>query len=284
MSLQPEPTASPDDQYVLGRDSQPRHGVPEGELLEFHLADSTTFPGFARSWSLYLPADYRRHQPMALMIFQDGKRFAARDGIWRVPTVLDNLIASKELPSIAAAFIDPGVARPKPVDGSALDEVSNRSVEYDTLSAAYSQFLLDEILPAIRRQVDVTDDPAGRAIGGHSSGAICAFTAAWQRPDQFGKVLSANGSFTNIRGGHAYPQLVRSTPRKPIRIFQQGGANDLVHPEWGEWGPANQAMAAALDEAGYDHWFVFGNGTHSARHAASILPDALRWLWRGYPS
>jgi enterochelin esterase family protein len=251
-------------------------------MLAFCLANSSTYPGFEHNWSLYLPAECERTRPIALMIFQDGQRFAARDGIWRVPTVLDNLIASEALPPIAAAFINPGVALQQSCDAGRQEEISNRSVEYDTLSAAYAQFLLDEIFPLIRLQVAITDDPEGRAIGGHSSGAICAFTVAWQRPDQFRKVLSANGSYTNIRGGHVYPQLVRTTPRKPIRIFQQGGARDMVHPEWGQWGPANQIMAAALSEVGYDHRFVFGEGTHSARHAASILPEALRWLWRGY--
>jgi enterochelin esterase-like enzyme len=267
---------SPDDRYVLGRDSQAQPGVPEGKVTEFTLANSKTFPGFERKWWLYIPAEYDGKTAIALMVFQDGSSYADRDGSWRVPIVLNNLIARRELPVMAAVFVDPG-------DRPLIRDSSNRSVEYDTLSAAYANFLLEEILPEVRMHVQITDDPEGRGIAGHSSGGICAFTVAWQRPDQFRKVLSANGSFTNIRGGNVYPELVRQSEKKPIRIFQQSGEHDMVHPEWGIWSEANKAMAAALDEKGYDHQFAFGEGTHSPAHAASIFPDAMRWLWRDYP-
>src|SRR5262245_15344346 len=268
---------SPDDRYVLGPDSQGQPGVPEGKVTEYTLANSKIFPGFKHKWWLYIPAQYNGKEPIALMVFQDGSSYAARDGSWRVPIVLNNLIARKELPVMAAVFVDPGDHWPLARDGS------NRSVEYDTLSVAYASFLLEEIFPEVRMHVRITNDPEGRGIAGHSSGGICAFTVAWQRPDQFRKVYSANGSFTNIRGGDIYPALVRQSAKKPIRIFLQSGEHDMVRPEWGIWSEANKAMAAAFNEKAYDYQFAFGQGTHSSAHAASIFPDAMRWLWRDYP-
>jgi enterochelin esterase family protein len=229
---------------------------------------------------LYIPPGYDGLTPLALMVFQDGERYLQRDGFWRTPIVLNNLLARKEIRAIAAAFISPGVAYPKAADGSPLREVSNRSVEYDTLSSAYVDFLLEEIVPQIAAYVRVSDDPVDWGIGGHSSGGICAFTAAWRRPDKFRRVLSNNGSFVDIRGGGAYPELVRRSERKPIRIYQQGGTNDVVpfysHLSWPE---ANQALAAALREKGYEHRCVFGEGTHDPYHAGADFPEAMRWLW-----
>lgn len=276
---------SPDEQYVLGPDSQPQAGVPHGTVTEFTLADSKTYPGFARKWWLYVPAGYDGHTPVALMVFQDGGGYVKADGAWRVPVVLDNLIAQKKLPLMAAIFINPGespaAATPVAAGQKTPGVRKNRSVEYDTLGAAYATFLLDEIMPEARKHVAITDDPEGRGICGASSGGICAFTVAWERPDQFRKVYTTIGSFTNIRGGNAYPGLVRATDKKPIRIFQQDGARDIVN-QFGSWPEGNKAMAAALVEKGYDHQFVFGEGAHNARHGASILPYALRWLWRDY--
>ncbi len=280
----PAPRApNPDAMYMLGPDSIALAGVPMGTLTEYSLKVSKQYPGFEHKWSLYIPAQYDGKKPIALMVFQDGSAYADKNGPWRVPVVLDNLIQQGELPLMAAVFVDPGDAHRRTNGGPPSAEESNRSVEYDTLDARYATFLLDEILPQVRKLVAITDDPDGHAIAGYSSGGICAFTVAWQRPDQFHKVASANGSFTNIRGGNVYPDLVRESPRKPIRVFQQSGEHDAVHPVWGVWSEANKRLAAALDEKGYDHLFVFGHGTHSPAHAASIFPDTLRWLWRDYP-
>src|SRR5207244_8882180 len=65
-----------------------------------------------------------------------------------------------------------------------------------------------------------------RGICGASSGGICAFTAAWERPDLFSKVLSHIGSFTNIRGGDRYPGIIRRADKKDIRVFLQDGTNE----------------------------------------------------------
>jgi enterochelin esterase-like enzyme len=273
--------AVPDEQYVLGPDSQPQPRVPMGKILEFTLADSKTFPGFEHRWSLYIPAQYDGKKPAALMVFQDGGWYVEHDGAWRVPVVLDNLIARKELPVMAAVFVNPGTSIGKKADGSPID--SNRSVEYDTLSAAYATFLLEEILPEVRRHVEINDSPEARGISGCSSGGIAAFTVAWQRPDQFRKVISFSGSFTNIRGGQVYPALIRATDRKPLRVFQQSGTHDMVVPGWGVWSEANKAVAAALDAKGYDHQFIFGQDVHCGKQGGAIFPDAMRWTWRDFP-
>ena len=125
----------------------------------------------------------------------------------------------------------------------------------------------------------MTDDPNERAICGISSGGICSWTVAWERPDAFRKVLSHVGSFTNIRGGHVYPALIRKTEPKPIRIFLQDGSGDLDNRH-GNWPLANQQMAASLKFADYDYKFVYGDGGHNSKHGGAILPDSLRWLWR----
>jgi enterochelin esterase family protein len=183
------------------------------------------------------------------------------------------------MPVTIGVFIQPGEF---PSGKPDVKPRSNRSFEYDSLGDQYTRFLLEEIIPEVKKQYKITDDPTGRAICGNSSGGICAFTVAWERPDQFGKVVSHIGSFTNIRGGHVYHALIRKTEKKPIRIFLQDGENDLDNLH-GNWPLANQEMAAALKFAGYDYKFVYGDGKHSGKHGGSIFPDTMRWLWRDYP-
>jgi enterochelin esterase-like enzyme len=176
------------------------------------------------------------------------------------------------MPVTVGVFITPGTLD----DGS-----PNRSFEYDTLSDQYARFLLDEILPKVETTVRLRHDAASRAISGMSSGGICAFTVAWERPDAFSKVLSWVGSFTDIRGGHNYPPMIRKTAPKPIRVYVQDGENDLNVPA-GDWWLANLTLASALEFAGYDHVTCWGKGFHSVAHGRAILPDSLRWLWRGW--
>jgi enterochelin esterase family protein len=262
------------EEYVLGPDSQPQAGVPKGTVTKFTWT-SAIFPGSVRDWWLYVPAQYDPGKPACVMVFQDGESYLA-DEI-RAPVVFDNLIHKRELPVIIGMLVSsgkvPGAAPTSGHDGS------QRSIEYDTLSGRYASFLLEEILPQAAAKYNLRTDAAGRAICGCSSGGICSFTAAWERPDAFSKVLSHVGSFADIRGGHVYPTLVRKGEKRPIRVFLQGGSNDL-DVNWGNWPLANQEMAAALKFREYDYKFVFGTGTHSLRHGASIFPDSLRWLWR----
>jgi len=223
------------------------------------------------------------------MVFQDGGGYVHVEGAGyvksmekqkaqhRVPVVFDNLIHKKEMPVTVGVFINPGTFPPTAAGAKAR---SNRSFEYDTLSDQYAKFLEKEILPEVEKTVKLRSDAAGRAICGISSGGICAFTAAWERPDLFSKVLSHVGSYTNIRGGDVYPGLIRKTERKPIRVFLQDGSGDLDNLH-GSWPLANLQMAAALRHMEYDYKLVFGDGGHNGKHGGVILPDSLRWLWRG---
>ncbi len=268
------------DDYKLGADSQPKADVPHGDVRTGKFTDSKVFPGTTRDYFVYVPKQYDPARPACLMVFFDGGGFFKADGQFRVPVVFDNLIARKEMPVTIAVGVNPGVFA---ASAPGAKDRSNRSFEYDSLGDANSRFVLDELLPAVTKGLNLTSDPAGRAAVGNSSGAIAAFTLAWERPDSFRKVISHIGSYTNIRGGYVYPGLIRKTkPAKPLRIFLQDGANDLDNLH-GNWPLANQDMAAALKFAGYDHTFVFGDGAHSGKHGGSIFPDTLRWLWRDWP-
>ena len=272
-------TAFAADDYKLGPDSMPQDGVPRGEVIKMPAwTNSTIYPGTHRDWWLYVPKQYDASKPACVMVFQDGAGYVSSNGSWRVPTVFDNLIHKKEMPVTLGIFINPGMV---PSAESGQRGRSNRSFEYDSLGDQYARFLLEEILPEVAKKYNLTKDPEGRAIAGISSGGICAWTVAWERPNEFRKVLSAVGSFTNIRGGHNYPALIRKTEKKPIRAFLQDGANDLDNLH-GNWPLANQEMAAALKFMGYDYRFEFGTEGHNAKHGGTILPDSLRWLWRGY--
>lgn len=273
-------TALAADDYPLGPDSQPQE-VPHGEVRKAVFSDSKIFPGTTREYQVYVPKQYDAAKPACLMVFFDGGGYAKPDGGTRAPVVFDNLIAKKEMPVTVAVFINPGSI--KATQPGAKD-VSNRSFEYDSLGDANARFVIDELLPEAVKGLNITQDPAGRAAAGMSSGGIAAFTVAWERPDAFRKVVSWIGSFTNIRGGYVYPALIRKSKKepKPLRVFLQDGANDLDNLH-GNWPLSNQDMAAALKFAGYDYKFEFGDGGHSGKHGASLLPDTLRWLWRDWP-
>jgi enterochelin esterase family protein len=263
--------------YKHPPESERQEGVPQGKVTHY-VWKSQVFAGTIREYWTYVPAQYDETKPAAVMVFQDGHAYVGEKGWFRVPVVFDNLIARKEMPVTVGIFINPGhKAEELPKPG--WSDKNNRSFEYDTLSPQYAQFLIDEILPEVGKTVKLTDNPDHRAICGISSGGICAFTAAWERPDVFRKVLSHVGSFTNIRRGHEYPALIRKTPPKPLRVFLQDGSKDLDN-EHGNWPLANQQMAAALAYRKYDDKFVFGEGGHNDIHGGSILPDSLRWLWR----
>jgi enterochelin esterase family protein len=270
--------APQDDQYVLGPDSQVKPDVPKGKVEVRQWNDSKIFPGTSRDWAIYVPAQYDKAKPACVMVFQDGMGAWKADGQVRASVVFDNLIAAGQMPVTIGIFINPGSF------GSAKQGEkprSNRSFEYDSLGDLYSRFLLEEILPEVAKQYNLTTDPEGRAIFGTSSGGICAFNVAWERPDQFRKVVSHIGSFTNIRGGNVFPALIRKIEKKPIRVFLQDGRNDIDN-QFGNWPLANQDMAASLKFMGYDYQFVLGEGTHNGKHGAMLFPDSLRWLWRDY--
>lgn len=274
------PLRSADD-YQLGADSSPNPVVPHGEVRSGKFTESKKFPGTTHEFFVYVPKQYDPAKPACLMVFFDGAGMMSTTGAYRVPVVFDNLIAKKEMPVTIAVGISPGSIVPTAPGAKAR---SQRSYEYDSLGDANARFLLDELLPEALKGLNVTADPAGRAVGGNSSGGIAAFTIAWERPDSFRKVVSHIGSFTNIQGGHVYPSLIRKTKDapKPLRVFLQDGSNDLDNLH-GNWPLASQDMAAALKFAGYDHTFVFGTEGHNGKHGGAIFPDTLRWLWRDFP-
>ena len=272
------PHVFPADDYKLGPLSQEKADLPKGKVIQMPVHESKIYTGTKRDWWIYVPAQYKPEQPANLMVFQDGHDYVGLKGAWRVPVVFDHLIASGDMQPTIAIFINPGhIGESKPVSAW---KNNNRGKEYNTLGDAYARFLLDEIIPQVAKDYRLTDDPDGWAIAGASSGAICAFTVSWERPDKFRKVFSTIGSYVDLAGGHVYPSIIRLTERKPLRIYLQDGSSDLDNP-YGNWPLANQQMAKALAFMKYDFTFTFGDGAHNSKHGASILPEAMKWLWMG---
>lgn len=268
------------DEYPPHPDSQVQPNVPKGELLKFEFSESKIFPGTTRTVTVYVPKQYDGTKPACVYINQDAVQ-------WNAPVVFDNLIARGELPVIVGVFVTPGIVKSSDPT-KALDRF-NRSFEYDGLGDAYARFLLEELLPAVEtkstsdgRAIKLSKSGNDRAIGGSSSGAIAAFTAAWERPDAFTRVFSAIGTYVGLRGGDRYPILIRKTEPKPLRVFLQDGANDN-NLYGGDWWMANQTMQRSFIFAGYEVNHAWGEGGHNGRHGTAVFPDAIRWLWKGWP-
>ena len=264
------------ESYPPHPDSQMKPGVPEGTVEGPFIFRSDIFPGTERNYWVYVPAQYDESNPTCLMVIQDGLGLAKR---WKLPTVFDNLIHEGAMPTTLGLFVSPGQV---PARSKQTMERRNRSFEYDSLGDRYARFLIDELIPEVKGKYNISDDPNDRAIAGSSSGAICAFTVAWERPDAFRRVFSAVGTYTGLRGGDYYSTLIRKMEPKPIRVFLQDGRADL-NIYAGSWFDANREMLASLQFGGYDVNHVWGDGGHNSLHSASIVADALRWLWRDYP-
>jgi gluconolactonase len=277
--------ALPAEDYTLGRDSQPQDGVPKGTVTKFVLPPGKTYPGTPHNCAVYVPAQYDASKPTPFMIFLDGSG-ALGNGV-RVPVVFDNLIAKHDLPPMIAIFVDPGIL---PVVSDADQNRYNRIYEYDSLTPRFAEFLLGELIPAVAKDYNLSKNPDDRGLSGVSTGAVGAFMAAWNRPDEFHRVLSFIGTYVSMKGADALPALVRKTEPKPIRIWMQDGTQDhIVAPEpfgsspFGSWPINNQVMFEALEFVGYDVKFEMGTEAHNMKQGGADLPDALRWLWRGYP-
>ena len=262
-------------EYKYGPDSERHVGVPKGVVTKHHHASSKIYPGSERDYFVYVPARYKASAPAALMVFQDGGGFQTENGAWRVPVVFDNLIHGGEMPVTIAVMVNPGVM---PTNGP--DQMSryNRSYEYDAVNDKWARFLIEEILPEVGKNYNLTADPNRRAICGSSSGGIAAFTAAWFRPDYFRRVMTYVGSYTNLRGGNDFPWMIRKMEPKPLKVFMQDGSRDN-NIYSGSWWMGNQDVESALRFAGYDVKFVTGNEGHNSKHGGPIFPDALKWLW-----
>jgi gluconolactonase len=264
---------------ALRADEQPS-AVPRGEVTKYTFDKSKIFPGTIREYWVYVPKQYDPAKPACVHVNQDGVQYNA-------PAVFDRLIHNKQMPVVIGVFVMHG--RVKAPSDKALDRF-NRSYEYDGLGDNYARFLLEELLPEVEtkktadgRAIRLSKDGNDRCIAGASSGAICAFTAAWERPDAFRRVFSAIGTYVGLRGGNSYPTLIRKFEPKPIRIFLQDGENDL-NIYGGDWWMANQEMERALTFAGYEVNHAWGDGGHDTKHATQVFPDAIRWLWKDWPA
>jgi len=283
---------NPDAHYHLGPDSLVEPGVPQGEIRGPFILPSQAYPGTSHTYWVYVPAQYDPAAPASLMVFNDGQAFMAPDGDLRAQNVLDNLIYRREIPVMLGVFINPGRRpdQPEPNPHEWGDRTTNRPTEYNSLDDRYARVIVDELLPALSKDYNISKSPENRGIGGVSSGAIAAFTVAWERPGEFRKVLSIVGSFTNLRGGHVYPELILKSDRKPIRIFLQDGRNDLrslkpdgSYDETRDWFYQNVRLMKALTAKGYDVNYAFGMNQHGSKMGGEILPEMLRWLWRDQP-
>jgi enterochelin esterase family protein len=290
-------------EYPPTADSLPQPGVPKGKLIGPLEFKSKIIAGTVRRYWIYVPVKYDAANPPNLLVFQDGQRAINPQGPLNIPVVLDNLIAKGDIPATLGVFITPGNTGTEHYpDNLGTGNPNHRAPEYDALSDAYTRMLIDEILPEVAKSYKFTDDPKKRAIGGTSSGAICAWTVAWHRPDAFGNVISMIGSYTSIGyrpatadqpmipGGDTYPGLIRRNPIRPIRIFLQDGTADLNN-EFGNWHLANEQMLSSLQWANanadaknipgprYDVRYEWGDGAHSDVHGGWLLPGILRWMF-----
>lgn len=284
---------NPDSQYRLGPDSMPQEGVPKGEIRGPFVIKSNVYPGTQHTYWVYVPAQYDPSKAASLMIFQDGQAFKQENGSARAQNVMDNLIYRREIPVMIGVFINPGRTpeqdEPSPQRGWG-DGFTNRGTEYNTPDDKYARVITEELMPALGKDYNISKDPDQRGIGGASSGAIAAWMVAWERPNQFRKVLSIVGSFTNLRGGDVYPERVAKSKKKPIRVFLCDGRNDNraigrdgTYDQRRDWFYQNVRLKDALEKKGYDVNYTWGMNNHGQAFGGQILPDMMRWLWRDGP-
>ncbi|HTU89167.1 MAG TPA: alpha/beta hydrolase-fold protein [Gemmataceae bacterium] len=285
------PRANTDSQYRLGPDSLSQEGAPRGEIRGPFTLPCAIYPGTQHTYWVYMPAQYDPAVPAALMVFQDGHAFKDEKGDIRAQHVMDNLIYRREIPVMIGVFINPGRRpdQPEPTSRNWGDRDTNRPTEYNSLDDRYARVITEELMPALSKDYNISKDPEMHGIGGSSSGAIAAFTVAWERPNHFRKVLSNVGSFVNLRGGHVYPERVRASDKKPIRVFLCDGRNDNrgnrngVYDKKRDWFYQNVQLMKALTEKGYDVNYAWGMNLHGQKFGGAIMPEMMRWLWRDGP-
>ncbi len=280
-----------DDYYKLGPDSLPMEGVPKGEIKGPFVIQSQAYPGTQHTYWVYVPAQYDGSRDTSLMIFNDGQAFMDPKGQLRAHNVMDNLIFRREIPVMIGVFINPGRTPEQKEPGPGVgwgDGFTNRGVEYNSLDDKYARVIVNELMPELNKSYKISKDPKRRGIGGASSGAIAAMTVAWVRPDQFHKVLSIVGSFTNIRGGHQFVEEIKKRPRKDIRVFFQDGRNDNrgmrdgKYDETWDWYKQNVRMVEEMTAKKYDINYSFGIGNHGSAQGGMMMPEMMRWLWRDH--
>ena len=276
-----------DQYYKLGPDSQAQPGVPHGRFVGPIYLPSKVFPGYQHTYFVYVPAQYDPAVPTAVTVFNDGQAMMADPGDVQAQHVLDNLIYRREIPVMIGVFVNPARRpdQPEPTPKDWGDHTTLRADEYNPPNDKYARVVVDELLPAVAKDYNLSRDPDRHAIMGSSSGGCAAFAVAWFRPEVFHKVMTFVGSYTNIRGEYIYPELVAAAPRKPIRIFMQDGRNDLRAPtdlKW-DWFYQNVRLMKALQAKGYDLNYAWGINNHGQKMGGMILPDMMRWIWRDQP-
>ena len=275
--------------YKTGPDSLPMDGVPKGKFSEAKIIPSSVFPGTQHTYWVYVPAQYDPAIPTAVMIFNDGQAMKKSPGDVMAQNVLDNLIYRREIPVMLGVFINPGrrpdQPEPPEPDGGWGDRTTNRPDEYNTPNDKYGRVVVEELMPALKKEYNISPDPALHGIMGASSGGCAAFAVAWFFPNDFQKVITMVGSFTSIRGEYIYPELVAASDRKPIRIFMQDGRNDNRRPgnPNGDWFYQNVRLMQALTKKGYEVNYAWGMNNHGQKMGGAILPEMMRWLWRDQP-
>jgi len=273
--------------YTLGPDSQPRPGLPKGKYTEAKVIPSNVFPGTQHTYWVYVPAQYDPARPAAVMIFNDGQAMMAEPGDVQAHHVLDNLIFRREIPVMLGVFINPGRRpdQPEPNPRDWGDRTSNRADEYNPPNDKYARVIVEELMPALKKEFNISPDPELHGIMGASSGGCAAFGVAWFRPNDFRKVITFVGSFTDLRGQHIWPELVEESEKKPIRIFMQDGRNDNRRPDnlKRDWFHQNVRLMNALAKKGYDLNYTWGIGNHGQKQGGAIFPEMMRWLWRDQP-
>ena len=248
------------------------------EIIDGTLDESVVYPGTRHTFKVSVPRGYDPTQPHALYVGFDGI-------LYNAPEVIDSLISTGDIPSMVGVYLQPGVIM---ADGEVVDY--NRSNEFDAIDSRMATFIETELLPAVRslttssgQPIRFSDNPEDHAISGASSGGIAAFVAAWTRPDLFRRVYTTCGTYVSMRGGDLLPALVRKTEPKPIRFVIHDGSQDAWNPLFGHWYEQNLLLASSLDFAGYDLKTVWDDGNHSIRNGSKLFPEAMKYLWRGYP-
>jgi len=286
------PGPNPNSQFRLGPDSMPQEGVPKGEIRGPFTLPCNIYPGTQHTYWVYVPAQYDPKVPASLMVFQDGQAFMDPNGDLRAQNVMDNLIYRREIPVMIGVFINPGRRpdQPEPSPQTSWgDGTTNRGTEYNTPDDKYARIIAEELMPVLYKEYSISKDPEQHGIGGSSSGAIAAFSVAWERPNEFRKVLSSVGSFVDLRGGYVYPERVLASEKKPIRVFLCDGRNDNrglrggVYDEKRDWFYQNVRLMKALTQKGYDVNYSWSMNLHGQKFSGMILPEMMRWLWRDGP-
>jgi enterochelin esterase family protein len=292
LSAAQPPDRSLDSHYKLGPDSMEQEGVPKGKIVGPFTLKCEVYPGTQHTYWVYVPAQYEKEKPASLMIFNDGQAFKNEKGDIRAQNVMDNLIYRREIPVMLGVFINPGRRPDQPEPSPSTewgDRTTNRPTEYNTPDDKYAKIICDELMPALNKEYNISKNPEHRGIGGASSGAIAAFMVAWERPNEFRKVLSIVGSFVNLRGGHVYPERVAESEKKPIRAFFVDGRNDNRGMGRGgnydprrDWFLQNVRLVEAMTKKGYDVNYSWGIGLHGSKQGGAQLPEMMRWLWRDH--